>query len=1102
MPRKAATVAFVLCSILAFRSTLAVSAAAPPPLDALAFRYIGPPGNRVPAVAGVAGQDGVYYAGAASGGLFKTTDGGVSWAPVFDDQDVSSIGAVAVSPVDSSTVWVGTGETFIRSNVSIGNGVYRSFDGGGTWESLGLEATGRIGRIVLHPRDPQIAFVAALGHGYGPQIERGLFRTRDGGDTWEQVLFIDEHTGVVDVLMNPANPRELFAAAWQFVMSTSSRTSGGPGSGIYRSRDGGDSWQRLGHEHEVGRGLPKPPFGKIGLAASPAAPNRIYALIETSSNPDFAPVEGWDGPGFQGVLWRSEDSGDTWSLINRDNTLTQRPLYYTRAVVAPDDADEITFLAVQQSLSKDGGRSIEAQNSGFDHHDMWIDPLDANRRIVGHDGGVSITENRGQTWYRPQLPIAQLYHVAVDDRVPYSVYGNRQDGPSVSGPSNTLAGAEIPIGAWHSVGGCETGFAVPVPASSKVWTGCYDGILELYDATTGQSRDVSVWPLAIESWAAADLRYRFQWTFPITLSPHDPNTVYVGSQYLHASRDEGQTWERISPDLTSDDPTLERRSGGLTLDDAGPTIAPVIFAVDESPLDQGLIWAGTNDGKLHLTRNGGDSWTEVTARIPDRPELGTISNIEASAHAAGTAYITIDAHQEGDPRAYVYKTSDHGATWTSLAGELPGGPLGYAHCIREDPEVAGLLFLGTHNHLWTSFDDGSSWHSLRRNLPPAPVSWIEIQERFSDLVISTYGRGFYVLDDITPLRFLARQARSPGGSSESDKTQLLPVRDSYRLRSQEAAMSQPGDPAAGRNPERGVALHYLIVGQQNGADRQTGDGDVSLWITDAAGEIVRELDGLSSDVGLHRAWWDYRHDPTTEVQLRTSPADNPTIELALGSHRPLREAGRFRVLAKPGTYTVHLKSGDREQTRELLLLPDPNSTTSEKELAEQHLLAKSIETAVEDSVELINEVESLREQLSGLRQRLQRHGKLDGDSGGVGLTSQIEASEEALVALEAQLFDLRLTGASQDTLRWGRKLYARLIYLGNRVQQSDHPPTEAHHRVHDELRGQLDEAQDQLRTLVSDQIAGLNDDLARAGVGAIVTSEPGEDTNGAQEELP
>ena len=739
--------------------------AAPTPselLEHLPFRHIGPIGNRVPAVVGVPGEPDTYYAGAASGGVFRTSDGGVTWEPIFDDQPAASIGALAVAPSDPNVLWVGTGETFLRSNVSIGNGVYRSTDRGKTFAHVGLEKSGRIGRIVVDPRDADVAFAAALGHCYGPQQERGLYRTRDGGKSWQRVLFADEHSGAIDVALRPDNPRVVYAATWQITLSTSGRSSGGPGSGIFRSTDGGDTWERLGGaEKGPGSGLPEGPWGKIGLAVTAAKPDRIWALVETSSNRDFAPVRGKGGEGFQGVLWRSDDGGDSWALISRDNTLAQRPLYYTRAVAAPDDADEITFMSVQQSISIDGGKTVTAQNSGWDHHDLWIDPRDPDRRIAGHDGGVSITTNRGATWLKPQLPIAQLYHVNVDDRVPYWVYGNRQDGPSMMGPSNSLTSGAIPIDAWSSVGGCEVGFAVPTPGRSEiVWTGCYDGILERFDRATGRARDVSVWPIAVESWPAEDLEYRFQWNFPLAISAHDPDTVYAGSQYVHRTRDGGQSWERISPDLTSDDPDLQRRTGGLTLDDAGPTIAPVVFAIAESPRERGTIWAGTNDGRLQVTRDGGLAWSDVTAALraalPGMPALATVSSVEPSRHRGSRAYVALDAHQENDSGTWIARTDDFGGTFVSLRADVPQSVFSYAHVLREDPAVEGLLYLGTHNALYVSFDDGARWHELRSNLPHAPVHWLAVQEHFGDLALATYGRGFWILDDLSPLRAVAR----------------------------------------------------------------------------------------------------------------------------------------------------------------------------------------------------------------------------------------------------------------------------------------------------------------------------------------------------------
>jgi len=768
-----AVVLFVCCMAPWSGAAMAEEVEPVDPFAELEFRHIGPIGNRAPAVTGVAGDPNTFYAGAASGGIFKTSDAGATWEPIFDDTPASSIGSLAVSLSDPNVVWAGTGETFIRANISIGDGIYRSTDAGRSWENMGLGKTGRIGRIVIHPRNPNVVFAAALGHVYGPQPERGVYRTLDGGESWEKVLFVDENTGAIDIVMDPNNPRILFAAMWEIRVWTAGRVSGGPGSGLYMSRDGGDTWTSL-----EGNGLPEKPWGKIGLTMSADDSDRIYALIEISSNRDFAPVDD-----AQGVLWRSDDGGEEWSLISSDNNLAQRPLYYTRAMASPDNANEITFMAVRQSISRDGGATIETQNSGWDHHDIWIDPVNPDRRITGHDGGVSITVNRGETWLRPQLPIAQIYHVATDNRIPYFVYGNRQDGPTAMGPSNTLSGSTIPVGAWQEVGGCEVGFTIPDPEDPNiVWSGCYDGILDLYDHRSGQSRNVSIWPQAIESWPTEDLKYRVQWTAPLAISPHDHETVYYGSQFVHRTRNQGQTWEVISPDLTTADPELMRRTGGLTLDDAGPTNAPVVFAIAESRLESGVIWAGTNDGQVQVTRDGGENWTNVTAGMSGVPPLGTISNIEPSRHAPGAAYLTVDRHQEGDTATYVYRTLDYGATWTSLRGDLPQSVFSYAHCVREDPKRPGLLYLGTENELWVSYDDGDHWQALGAGLPPAPVHWIEVQEHFDDLVVATYGRGFWILDDLAGVRGFDQAV-------EAAEPQLFELRDTYRFRDRAASWS-------------------------------------------------------------------------------------------------------------------------------------------------------------------------------------------------------------------------------------------------------------------------------------------------------------------------
>ncbi|MFT5478067.1 MAG: photosystem II stability/assembly factor-like uncharacterized protein, partial [Planctomycetota bacterium] len=860
----------------------------------LAYRHIGPVGNRFVTAVGEPGDANVYYAGAASGGIWKTTDGGAHWDPIFDEQSVSSIGSLAIAPSDPNVVWAGTGETFIRGNISIGDGVYRSTDRGRNWEHMGLEKTGRIGRVIIHPEDPETVFVAALGHIYGAQPERGVYRTRDGGENWDLVLHVDEDTGCSDLMMDPTNPRILYAGMWEIEVNTWSRKSGGPGSGLHVSRDGGTTWEELTEE-----GLPEKPWGKIGLAMSAADPGRIYALIETSSNREFAPVEE-----FQGVLWRSDDAGEEWEMVNASNDLTQRPLYYTRAAVAPDDADEIYFMAVSHWSSLDGGKTAFATKAqpGWDHHDMWIDPTDSDRMVVAHDGGVSISTNHGRSWHKPQLPTAQMYHAAVDDAVPYFVYGNRQDGSASRGPSNTLSGSTIPIGEWRSVGGCEVGFTLPDPVDTHVvWTGCYDGILDRHDLRTGLSRTVSVWPDKLETMAAIDLKYRFQWTFPLLISPHDHRRIYAGSQHVHRTLDGGESWEVISPDLTTNDPELQRRTGGLTLDDAGPTIAPVLFALAESPIEEGLLWAGTNDGQVQLTHNGGETWNNVTGNIRGLEPRGTISNIEPSRHAAATAYLTVDRHQLGDTGTYVYRTADYGVSWTKIVDGVPQNVFGYAHCVREDPARPGLLYLGTENGLYVSFDDGAGWQTLQANLPHAPVHWLAVQERFADLVVATYGRGFWILDDLTPLRQLA-------DGTAGEQARLFEPRAAYRFRSRAGGYSQPEDPAVGQNPEYGASLHYYLPVGLDDDDEQTDNGSdeeeteettVELAIVDGAGEVVFTFEELDRDAGLHRICWDLRFEKTREVRLRTKPEENPHVKVPDEGWRSIDDLGQVSLLAPP-----------------------------------------------------------------------------------------------------------------------------------------------------------------------------------------------------------
>ncbi len=1070
--------------------------------SSLRYRHIGPEGNRVSSVAGVPGDPETYYAGAASGGIFKTIDGGVQWQPIFDGQPVSSIGSLAVAPSDANVVWAGTGEPFIRSNISVGWGVFKSTDAGKTWARAGLENTGRISRIVIDPRDPEHVYVAALGHAYGPQQERGIFRTNDGGKTWEKVLFVNDSTGASDLVMDPVNPRVLFAGMWQIEIHTWGRTSGGAGSGIWMSRDGGTTWKR-----QTGNGLPTRHMGKVGLAMSKANSSRIYALIETG---DGVPIDGRETD--KGRLFRSDDGGAKWQLVSHDRQVAGRTHYYNRMAAMPDNADEAYFLTASWSKTLDGGRTIIdppfSEVAGFDHHDIWIDPANGNRMIASHDGGVSITRNRGRSWNRVQLPIAQMYHVTVDNRVPYNVYGNRQDGPSAMGPSNSrdsgFDGFEpgIARGMWRTVGGGESGWATPDPVDSNiVWSsasgfGSVGGIVSRYDRRTGMSESVEVWPRATIGWPADSLRYRFVWTFPLTISPHDNNRVYVGSQHVHVTTDSGRTWKEISPDLTRNDKSRQRISGGLTPDNIGVEYSGVVFAIAESPREKGLIWAGTNDGLVHISRDNGATWTNVTANIPRLLHWGTISNIEPSRYDAGSAYLTVDGHQVNDRDPWVYKTTDYGRTWRLITDGLAKTPLSYAHVVREDPVKRGLLYLGTEGGLYVSFNDGGNWQPLQNNLPRAPVYWLTVQEQFSDLVVATYGRGFWILDDITPLRELA-------GGTTGKEAHLFAARPAYRFREAESQFAPLTDPASGQNPPYGAPINFWlksvgaesatraaigkpVAGKDTVARDSTRADSVTLTILDSAGVVVRTLKALPA-AGVNRVWWNLRYDQTKEARLRTSPLYSPWLPVGMEG-RTAPGVGRHAILAPPGTYTVKLTVGNpkagatQEFKQPLVVLKDPHTSGRESDIRAQTELLRAIQTDINEAVEMINTVETARGQLAALK------AALGSDTTRADVRTLADSLDRKLVTAEERLFQMRVTGRGQDLLRWPMRVTEQLIYLAQSIESSDAAPTEPHREVQRLLHEEARAAIMQVNEVLKKEVAAFNEMLRSKNLQNIIVT--------------
>ena len=701
------------------------------PWKGLQYRLVGPfRGGRVVAASGVAGDPDVYYFGAVAGGVWKTTDGGLNWKPVFDKTEGASpsIGALAVSESDPNVIYVGTGEACIRGNIVGGNGVYKSIDAGATWKSVGLPDTHAIGRLIVNPKNPNVAFVAALGHPFADNEERGIFRTQDGGKTWQKVLYKDAKTGGIDVAFDPSNANILYAALWQARRTPWSLESGGPGSGLYRSSDGGTTWKEL-----KGHGLPEGVLGRIGVTVSGANPNRVWAIVEAE----------------KGGIYRSDDGGNSWRLMTDDHRFRQRAWYYSHIFADPKSGDTVYILNTAVYRSNDGGKTFNRLRVPHgDNHALWIDPANPKRMINGNDGGATISTNGGESWSSIyNQPTAQFYHVASDNRFPYYIYGAQQDNSTVGIASAGLDGS-IDRSDWYAVGGGESGFVAPDPSDPLiVYAGSYGGEITRYDHRTHQEQAVNPWPVNPIGWAAADVKHRFQWTEPIVFSPHDPKTLYFAGEVLFKTTDGGMSWTIISPDLTRNDKSKQAASGGpITKDNTGVEVYDTIFSVVESPVQKDLIWVGPMTDWSHLTRDGGQHWDNVTPKA--MPEWGSVSMIEASPREAGSAYIAVERHKMDDFAPYVFKTTDFGKTWTKLVAGLP--PHDYVHAVRLDPVRAGLLFAGTEQGLYVSFDDGHLWQPLQLNLPAVPVNDLIVKN--NDLVVATHGRSFWILDDITPLR--------------------------------------------------------------------------------------------------------------------------------------------------------------------------------------------------------------------------------------------------------------------------------------------------------------------------------------------------------------
>jgi photosystem II stability/assembly factor-like uncharacterized protein len=922
--------------------------------DPLRFKFIGPAsGGRIASVAAVAGDTSTYYAGAASGGVWKSTDGAKTFVPVADAIGVAAIGALAVAPSDANIVWAGTGEAWaIRDSDIMGDGIYKSADAGATWSHMGLDQTGRIGKIIVHPTDANIVFACALGRTTAPQQERGVYRTTDGGKTWTRVLFADPNTGCSGLTMDATNPDVLLAGMWQVEMHTWAEWSGGPGSAVYKSTDGGATWKKLT------TGLPKSPVGKIDVAIAPSNANRAYALIQTAS---------------QGSLWRSDDAGASWKTVSYDRRLIGRAGYYIRVAVNPKDADEVLIANSSFHRSTDGGVTFQQDRGCGDCHDIWMDSKNPDHWVETGDGGMGITTDHGRTFTQISLPIAQSYHVAVDQQVPYWIYSNRQDNstmrgrsdmverpengpgnaPAITGTPTPPAGGRGGRGAgggrgaaayvpWeHNIGGCESGFTLPdVTDPDVVWASCYGNEVTRYDAKTKRARSVSPWMHTLDS-EPNKLKYRCHWTPPLATDPFDHNTVYYGCQVIFATSDGGQSWKVISPDLSTQDPSRIVSSGGIIPDNLGQFYGEVVFAIAPSPIQKGLIWAGTNDGKIWYTKDAGAKWNDVSKNVAGLPAWGTISKIEPSTFDAGTAYVAVDGHLTDNRDPYIYKTADFGQTWTKISDTLPKGhPLSYVKAVTENPNKRGMLFAGTGHALFYSMDDGAHWTPLQDGLPPAPATWIVVEKRTHDLVVSTYGRGLFIMPNITLLEQTGQAAPTTTAAA------LYPPATAFR-------MARDG---------RAEFTYSLATNPT---------APTELEILDAGGQVIRR-EQIESHAGLNRATWDLRYERPHTVVLRTLPPDNPHIwedsrfrgkDTRPILHWGIEGAQSAAPIASPGKYSVRMTLDGKPTTQPFEVVRDPAVPSTDADLAASTKMQLRVRDDQNEAADMVNDLEVMRKRI-------------------------------------------------------------------------------------------------------------------------------------------
>ncbi len=1001
-------------------------------LESIEWREVGPyRGGRSAAVAGIPQDRETFYFGSTGGGVWKSSNGGGVWKNVSDGFFGGSIGAVAVSSWDPNVIYAGGGEKTVRGNVSHGDGVWKSTDAGRSWTHSGLKDSRHISRIHIHPKNPDLVYAAVMGHLFGPNEQRGVYRSSDGGKNWERVLFVNDQAGAVDLAMDPSNPRVLYATTWRVIRTPYSLESGGEGSSIWKSTDGGDNWQSLSEND----GMPEGPLGISGITVSPSNPDNLYAIVEAA----------------EGGVFRSLDAGESWKRVNQERKLRQRAWYYSRITADPLDEDVVYVLNVRFHKSKDGGKTFEKIDTPHgDNHDLWIDPNDPLRMIQANDGGANVSYDGGGNWStQSNQPTSQMYRVSTDNAFPYRLLGGQQDNSAVRIRSRSAFGSAIGTRDWEPTAGGESGHIVAHPENPDiVYGGSYGGFLVRLDHSTGDRRIINVWPDNPMGWGAAELKYRFNWNFPLMFSPHDPNTLYAAANVLFKTTDEGQTWQAISGDLTRNIKDKQQASGGpITKDNTSVEYYGTIFAIAESLLEPGVIWTGSDDGLLQLTRDGGASWSDVTPK--GLPEEIQINSIEAHPFEAGGLYLAATAYKSDNFKPYLFRTLDYGRSWKLITGGIPENH--FTRVIRADDQRQGLLFAGTERGAYVSFDDGKRWNALQLNLPLVPVTDMAVKQ--GNLVAATQGRGYWIFDDLAWLRQVQ-------DDTFEQSAQLFRPSPAWRLPNK--STDEPEN--AGRNPADGVVLRYWL------REEPAQDAEIELSISDSSGNTIRTFTRkaekededaepplgdddrkLTAEAGMNRFEWDLRYSGVERFEKLVLWNDS-------------LEGPR----AVPGAYSATLMVGGQNQSVKLEIVPDPRVNASAADLQAQFDFTWGINRKLTQTHQAITRIRETRAQLEAIEQRIENQEQY------AELATAATALKEQLTGIEEALYQTKME-ARQDPLNFPIRLNDKLAGVMLAASFGDHPPSDSAIAVRDQLVAAIDAELAKLDDVLDSGLTGFNE---------------------------